>query len=405
MKSEHLEINDEGKLARVRAKSDDGCRLYLELKSGDIATANSGAPLSFSVGDVVLLWPDLGEIQAAPSDLWPDAEGVAVVRLRHSDVTVIDEGARWRVVPTSDDPPYSQGNTVLVSLNGRVKRVLDTKPLRLIDPSPSEIDINRFREEYHPGSSTFDDFGGMAKVVARAKELIEVPLQKADKLRAIGARPIKGVLFTGPPGTGKTMLARIIAASAKATFYRISGPEVMSKWYGESEAVLRQIFANAAEQSSAIIFFDEIDSLAASRDHDSHGVSQRVVAQLLTLMDGFNTNTNVVVIAATNRAEVLDAALRRPGRFDWEVEFTEPTEADRVAILQTSAKKIQKADDLPIDLAAKKTDGWSAAELAAIWSEAALLTAVDDRSMVTEEDFMEGLCRVDNQRRRKGERS
>jgi len=398
---EYVNINVDGKLARVQAKSDDGCLLHLELKSGGTATADSESPISFSVGDVVLIWPDTGLMKSAPSELWSDTESVAVVRLRHSDVTVIDEGARWRVVPTTDDPAYEPGNTVLVSHSGRVKRVLDVRPLRLIDVNPSEFDITRFREVKSSGP-TFEDFGGMAKVVARAKELIEIPLQKAAKLLKIGARPIKGVLFTGAPGTGKTMLARIIAASAQATFYRISGPEILSKWYGESEPVLRQIFADAATQSSAIIFLDEIDSLAASRDHDSNGASQRVVAQLLTLMDGFNANVNVVVIAATNRLEVLDAALRRPGRFDWEVEFPEPTEVDRIAILHSSSKKIRKADDLPIDSVAKSADGWSAAELAAIWSEAALLTAVDDRSMITEEDLMEGFRRVHSQRQRKG---
>ena len=152
--------------------------------------------------------------------------------------------------------------------------------------------------------------------MSRARELIEVPLRNHEALSAIGARPIKGVLFTGEPGTGKTMLARIIAAQSGAAFYEISGPEIFSKWYGQSEELLRKLFQAAAKHDKAIIFFDEIDSVAAQRGDESHEASKRVVAQLLTLMDGFTPDTNVVVIAATNRPQDLDVALRRPGRFD-----------------------------------------------------------------------------------------
>lgn len=253
---------------------------------------------------------------------------------------------------------------------------------------------------------TFDDFGGLQDVVKRARELIEVPLKHKDQLSRIGARPIKGVLFTGPPGTGKTMLARIIAGSAESEFYHISGPEIFSKWYGESEEILRKLFEVASSQRRAIVFFDEIDSVAAQRDDESHEASRRVVAQLLAAMDGFSQDDNVVVIAATNRPQDVDAALRRPGRFDWEIAFPMPGRTDRGLILRASAKRLSTTGPLPHDWVARNTEGWSAAELAAIWSEAALLAVQDgERSTILAEDYLGGFERVSSQRRLSSARS
>jgi transitional endoplasmic reticulum ATPase len=266
----------------------------------------------------------------------------------------------------------------------------------------NDVSVDRFKVRAADIAERFEDFGGMDQVVARAKKLVELPLKRSEQLSKIGARPIKGVLFSGPPGTGKTMLARIIAGHASAAFYKVSGPEVLTKWYGESEAVLRAIFDDAAKQDQAIIFFDEIDSVAARRSDSSHEASQKLVAQLLALMDGFAPNRKVVVVAATNRPETLDPALRRPGRFDWEVEFILPDAGARRSILESSGRGLSIAPHLPYDSVASQTDGWTPAELAAIWSEAALLTADDERDVILEEDYLEGFRRVHQQRRRKG---
>ena len=276
-----------------------------------------------------------------------------------------------------------------------VARVLSKTPISLIDlPSLDDSAIDQFLWNPSEGTSLgFGDFGGLKEVVDRARELIELPLQNREALSEIKARPIKGVLFTGEPGTGKTMLAQIIAYESGAEFYRISGPEIFSKWVGQTEELLRKLFEKAANSDKAIIFFDEIDSVAAQRDDASHESSTRVVAQLLTLMDGFDTKANVVVIAATNRPQYLDVALLRPGRFDWEIHFPYPNEADREDILITTARRLKTRDPLPHQAIAAKTEGWSAAELAAILTEAALLAVGDGRREIREEDYIGGYQR------------
>ena len=253
------------------------------------------------------------------------------MKIKLEDITIIDSGARFRIVPTTDAPTYKLGNTVQAGDVQGVTRVLSEKPIKYIDVPALDDEISGevvrgfLWKAPKEDKLSFDDFGGLKEVVDRVRDLIEVTLQHRDKLATIGARPIKGVLFTGPPGTGKTMLAQIIASQSEAAFYKLSGPEIFSKWLGESENLLRKLLQVAAKDGKAIIFFDEIDSVAVERGDTTHEASKRIVAQLLTLMDGFSSDDNVVVIAATNRPQDLDAAFRRPGRFDWEIEFPIPT--------------------------------------------------------------------------------
>ncbi|MDJ0355667.1 ATP-binding protein [Paenarthrobacter sp. PH39-S1] len=205
------------------------------------------------------------------------------------------------------------------------------------------------------------------------------------------------MLFTGAPGTGKTHLARIIAQESKADFYLISGPSIVSKFVGDTENTLRRIFDAATNATSgrAIIFFDEIDSIAEKRTGESHEASKRLVAQLLTLMDGFDDKgKSVVVIAATNRVDALDPALTRPGRFDWEIEFGLPTIADRYEILKVRARQLTTSGELPLEDVAALSEGWSAADLTSIWTEAALLAAGDSRGVIVAEDVAQAFERV-----------
>lgn len=402
--SEFERMNGRGYVARVRFIDEDEAAVHVELENnkGMIVTLEDCDLTDVEVGSVVFLRDNC--IEPAPEGIWKDETWVGVVRLKRPFKTVISRSGHWEVVPTRGDIEYGEGNTVEATNRHGVVEVLSEAPLRFFEPArDEEIDVSRFRVPDGPGEGpTFEDFGGMESVVERAKDLIEVPLMHKEALLEIGARPIKGVLFTGPPGTGKTMLARIIATEAESAFYKISGPEVLTKWFGESEETLRKIFDAAAtdEKGSAIIFFDEIDSVASARGSTSHEASRSVVAQLLTLMDGFKPSTNFVVIAATNRPDDIDPALRRPGRFDWEIEFPPPDERDREEILRASARGLKTDDDLPHANIARDTPSWSAADLAAIWSEAALVAAKDGRKRISDEDYLIGFEKVEERRRR-----
>ena len=284
-----------------------------------------------------------------------------------------------------------------------VVRVLSEKPIKRYDLNDKIDDeaIDIFRTTVPESEKlSFDDFGGLKSVVDRANELIELTLMKSEELAKIGVPPIKGVLFTGEPGTGKTMLARIIAAQSGAAFFQVSGPQIFSKWYGQSEQLLRKLFEEAGKESKSLIFFDEIDSVASQRGDHSHEASKRIVAQLLTLMDGFEPNTNIIVIAATNRVQDLDDALRRPGRFDWEIEFPLPTELDREDILKRTTRRLQVTEPLPHREVAKHSAGWTGADLSAIWKEAALLAVSEKRNSISAEDYMGGFERVSRQKRK-----
>ena len=400
-----MEMGSSGPLVKVTAISEDCERVYVDFRNGNSGSFDN-QDYGFAVGDVLVICVDEANkpvgFEKVPSNAWPDGLWVGIVKLKLADITIIEYAGRLRQVPTKPTPDYEVDNTVLAGDTEGVTRVLSEKPIKYIEYG--ELDdsvVKRFRFQSGGQSDlSFDDFGGLSDVVVRARELIEIPLIQSEALSEIGARPIKGVLFTGEPGTGKTMLARIIAAQSGAAFYEISGPEIFSKWYGQSEELLRKLFEAAAAEERAIIFFDEIDSVAAQRGDHSHEASKRVVAQLLTLMDGFDSDANVVVIAATNRPKDLDLALRRPGRFDWVIDFPYPNECDRKDILVKTARRIRTREPLPHGEVAAMTEGWSAAELAQIWSEASLLSVRDKRRCIYAEDYVGGFERVCRNRSR-----
>jgi len=221
---------------------------------------------------------------------------------------------------------------------------------------------------------TYEDVGGLEEQVLKVREMIEFPLRHPELFKKIGIEPPKGVLLHGPPGTGKTLLAKAVANESDVYFTSIQGPEVVSKFVGQAEENLRKIFRKAKENSPAIIFIDEIDAIASKRDEAVGEVEKRMVAQLLSLMDGMEERGDVIVIGATNRPDTLDPALRRAGRFDREIEIGIPSEDERKEILQIHTRGMPLADGVDLDKMAKRTHGFVGSDLEALAREAAMKT-------------------------------
>merc|ERR1712066_749387 len=267
-----------------------------------------------------------------------------------------------------------------------------------VDPSPycivatetrihTEGDpIKRSDEEEALNEVGYDDIGGVRKQLATIKEMIELPLRHPSLFKAIGIKPPRGILLYGPPGTGKTLIARAVANETGAFFFLINGPEIMSKMAGESESNLRKAFEEAEKNSPAIIFIDEIDSIAPKREKTQGEVERRIVSQLLTLMDGLKARAHVVVMAATNRPNSIDPALRRFGRFDREVDIGIPDAVGRLEILRIHTKNMRLADDSNLETVAAETHGHVGADLAALCSEAALQQIREKMDLIDLED-------------------
>ena len=244
----------------------------------------------------------------------------------------------------------------------------------------------------------WDDIGGLGNVKQELQEAVEWPLKYPEKFENFGIRPPKGTLLYGVPGTGKTLLAKAVANESEANFISVKGPELLSKWVGDSEAGVREVFRKARQAAPTVIFFDEIDSIASSRggnDGDS-GVTKRVVNQLLTEMDGMEELEDVAVIAATNRPDILDAGLMRPGRFDRHIKVDVPNEEGRLAIFKVHTKDMPIADDVDLEKLAKETEGYVGADIESVCREAAMLTLRKDidAKEVTNEYFQEALEKV-----------
>ncbi|QWC57201.1 CDC48 family AAA ATPase [Erythrobacter sp. 3-20A1M] len=293
-------------------------------------------------------------------------------------------------------------------------RVMSTVPKGIVHiDENTEVELRAEFEEPKSGRAVvnYDDVGGIDETIQQLREMVELPLRYPELFTRLGVDPPKGVLLHGPPGTGKTRLAQAVANESDAEFSIINGPEIMGSGYGESEKRLREVFEKASQNAPAIIFIDEIDSIAPKRDQVTGEAEKRLVAQLLTLMDGLEARANVVVIAATNRPDAIDEALRRPGRFDREIVIGVPDENGRREILAIHTRGMPLGDRVDLKELAKVTHGFVGADLAALAREAAIdavrrimpMLDLDERTVPPEvlenlhvgrEDFLSALKRV-----------
>jgi transitional endoplasmic reticulum ATPase len=351
--------------------------------------ADTRASAGATIGGTVHLWPaDVEEAVSVTLQPAADAEGEPEPPAEAGFETdlvdrIVAPGKRVRL----DGDAF----VVTATTPGGAVRVSETTSVNF-DPEPAGVED---AEEEESTGVAYEDIGGLDEELDLVRETIELPLSEPETFRELGIDPPKGVLLYGPPGTGKTLIARAVANEVDAHFDTISGPEIVSKYKGESEQRLREAFEAAEANAPAVLFVDEIDSIAGARDDDAD-MENRVVAQLLTLMDGLDTSEEVVVVGATNRVDTLDPALRRGGRFDRELEIGVPDEAGRREILDVHTREMPLSG-VDLDAIAARTHGFVGADLAGLVREAAMAAVrrEDDDLAVTGADFEAAMASVD----------
>merc|ERR1712086_926633 len=290
--------------------------------------------------------------------------------------------------------PIHKGDTFIVRGGMRAVefKVIETDPAPFCIVAPNTVihcegePVKREEEDDALNSIGYDDIGGCRKQLALIKEMVELPLRHPSLFKAIGVKPPRGILLFGPPGTGKTLMARAVANETGAFFFLINGPEIMSKMAGESESNLRKAFEEAEKNSPAIIFIDEIDSIAPKREKTNGEVERRIVSQMLTLMDGLKQRASVVVIGATNRPNAIDPALRRFGRFDREIDIGVPDENGRLEVFRIHTRNMKLDEDVDPEAVARETHGFVGADIAALCTEAAMQCIREKMDLIDIED-------------------
>ncbi|KAF5073242.1 ATP-dependent zinc metalloprotease FtsH [anaerobic digester metagenome] len=338
-----------------------------KIRIDNITRANAGV----SIGDRIRVAKITEEIEAQRVVLAPpvDLPTNVPINLEHATNSLID----FPVVE-GDSVPIRQGFPFMQPQIVAFKAVIVEPIEAVIISKNTEIEFSDKPAAGFEGARqiSYEDIGGLNYELQRVRETIELPIRHPELFQRLGIEPPKGVLLFGPPGTGKTLIAKAVANESGAHFIAIAGPEVISKYYGESEQRLREVFEEARENAPAIIFIDELDSIAPRREDVTGEVERRVVAQLLTMMDGLEERGEVVVIGATNRVDAIDPALRRPGRFDREIEIGVPAEVDRIEILKIHTRTMPLAADVNLEELSQQTFGFVGADLAALAREAAI---------------------------------
>src|SRR5271157_4975520 len=349
-----------GAIAVGRAElSDDGHEGMIQIDGTCRSNCSAGLQEQVSVATVEHalavavrlspLWVGAAPATIAPDRMLEDLEGVPVIAGGVVRVPTFAKAVNFQVVRTIPSGPVVIGSRTDI-------RIVDGDQTIARAPAVS-----------------YEDIGGLEREVARVREIIELPLKYSRIFERLGILAPKGVLLYGAPGTGKTLLARAVAAESRVHFIHLNGPEIMRKFYGESEAKLREVFEEAARHAPAILFIDEIDAVAPKRTEVVGEVEKRVVAQLLSLMDGFVARGHVIVIGATNIPEMLDPALRRPGRFDREIEIGVPNTQARLQILRIHTRAMPLAPDVDLQEIAEHSHGFVGADLEALGQEVGMI--------------------------------
>lgn len=299
------------------------------------------------------------------------------------------------IVKTSHGPRYVVGcakdiDRSKLKLGTRVSLDVTTLTITLILPREVDPMIQSMADE-KPQDVDFDSIGGLTEQIREIREVIELPIKNPEIFKRVGIKPPKGVLLYGPPGTGKTLIARAVAATMDVTFLRVVCSALIEKYIGESSRMIREMFSYARTKAPCIIFMDEVDAIGGKRSDDSNSSDrevQRTLMELLNQMDGFNDLDDVKIIMATNRPDILDPALLRPGRLDRKIEIPLPHDKGRKEILSIHSQKMQKGDDIDFDNLVKLTVGFNGADLRNVCTEAGMIALREERDYVMHEDFV-----------------
>ncbi|MDQ3910058.1 MAG: AAA family ATPase, partial [Thermoproteota archaeon] len=341
------------------------------------------------------------------------AKSVTLMPLGNSNITVDKEFCDF-VKHRLKGYPINEGDEISVVILGNqmdfnVQRVIP-KVISRIEQSTRLTILAETTSDRKP-RVTYEEIGGMKEQIKRLREIVELPMRHPEVFARLGIEPHSGILMYGSPGCGKTLIAKALASESEANFFIINGPEIMNKYYGETEARLRDIFKEARESAPSIIFIDEIDAIAPKREEAFGDVEKRVVAQLLALMDGMSDRGQVIVLGATNRSESLDPALRRPGRFDREIEIGVPNVEGRLEILQIHTRGMPLSEDINLQELAARLHGYTGADIKALCREAAMkalrrcLPEIElegerispeilESMMITHRDFKDGMKEI-----------
>ena len=313
---------------------------------------------------------DVVEIQKVKT-----VQAKSVTLMPINDIVTVDKEFTDFVKNRLKGMPLSQDDEISVmilgnSMNFKIKKVSPKGIVKI--ERPTQLTILSETSGDKKAGITYEQVGGLRSEIKVMREIVELPLRHPELFSRLGIEPHSGILLYGPPGCGKTLLAKVLASESDANMFSINGPEIMNKYYGETEARLRDIFKEAKENSPSIIFIDEIDAIAPKREEAYGDVEKRVVAQLLALMDGLTDRGNVIVLGATNRPDSVDPALRRPGRFDREMEISVPNADGRLEVLQIHTRGMPIADDVELKILASELHGYTGADMKSLCREAAM---------------------------------